>query len=152
MSDNPTFIPHIVCSNAAAAIDFYKKAFGATETARHLAPNTSKIMHASLNINGGVLMLNDDFSDQMKCKPETPEALGGCPVVLHLQVEDADAHWAKAIAAGAKVLMPLADQFWGDRYGLMSDPFGYKWSIGQSIRKPSAQELEQAAKAAFAHS
>jgi len=152
MSDNPTFIPHIVCSNAAAAIDFYKRAFGATEMVRHLAPNSNRIMHASLNINGGVLMLNDDFSAEMKSKPETPEALGGCPVVLHLQVEDADAQWAKATAAGAQVVFPLADQFWGDRYGVVKDPFGYKWSIGQSIRKPSAQELEEAAKTAFAHS
>jgi PhnB protein len=149
MSDNPTFIPHITSSNAAAAIDFYKAAFGATEVARHVAPNSDKIMHAMLNINGGVLMLNDDFSAHMKSKPETPEALGGCPVVLHLQVEDADAHWAKAIAAGAEVILPLADQFWGDRYGALRDPFGFKWSIGQTLRKPSAAELEEAAKAAF---
>jgi PhnB protein len=149
MSDNPTFIPHITCSNAAAAIDFYKTAFGATEMARHLAPNSDKIMHASLKINGGALMLNDDFSAQMKSKPETPEALGGCPVVLHLQVEDADAQWAKALAAGAQVVFPLADQFWGARYGVVRDPFGFKWSIAQTISTPSAAEIEEAAKAVF---
>lgn len=151
MSENSTFFPHIVCSNAAAAIDFYKTAFGATELARHVAPNSSKIMHASLSINGGTLMLNDDFCTEMGKKSETPEALGGCPVVLHMQVKDADAHWAKATAAGATVVFPLADQFWGDRYGVVQDPFGYRWSIGQSIRKLNEEELEVAAKEAFAH-
>jgi PhnB protein len=83
-------------------------------------------------------------------KSETPEALGGSPVTFHLQVENADAAWSKALAAGAQVKMPLADQFWGDRYGQLRDPFGHYWSIGQSISKPSAAEIEQAAKAVFA--
>jgi PhnB protein len=150
MSVNPTLTPHIVVSNAAAAIDFYKAAFGAVETSRHVAPNSNKIMHASLNINGGVLMLNDDFSDSMKCKSETPEALGGSPVTLHLEVPDADAAWGKALAAGAKVKFPLADQFWGARYGQVSDPFGHYWSISQPIGMPNQVEMEEGAKAAFA--
>ena len=151
MTIRPQLTPYLVVSDAAAAIDFYKAAFGATEIARHLAPNTSKIMHATLSINGGTLMLNDDFSAEMGGKPETPEALGGCPVVLHLQVTDADAQWKKALAAGAQVFFPLKDQFWGDRYGVVRDPFGYKWSIGQAIRKLSESELEEAAKEAFVH-
>jgi PhnB protein len=151
MSENPTLTPHIVVSNAAAAIDFYKAAFGAVETARHLAPNSNKVMHATLKINGSVLMLNDDFSGSMSCKSETPEALGGSPVTLDLQVADADAAWAKALAAGAKVKYPLADQFWGARYGQLSDPFGHYWSISQTISNPTPAEMEEAAKAAFAH-
>jgi PhnB protein len=151
MSENPTLTPHIVVSNAAAAIDFYKAAFGAVETGRHLAPNSNKVMHATLKINGGVLMLNDDFSGSMSCKSETPEALGGSPVTLHLEVADADAAWAKALAAGAKVKYPLADQFWGARYGQLSDPFGHYWSISQTISNPTPAEMEEAAKAAFAH-
>lgn len=151
MSEFPTLNPHIVVSNAAAAIDFYKAAFGAEENFRAKAPDSEKIMHASLRLNGGILMLNDDFSDAMKCKSETPEALGGCPVVLHLQVTDADAAWAKALAAGATVRFPLANQFWGDRYGQVTDPFGYHWSIGQSIAKPTEAEFEEGAKAAFSH-
>jgi PhnB protein len=151
MSQNPTLIPHIVTSNAAAAIDFYKKAFGAVELARHAVPNGDKIMHASLSINGGVLMLNDDFSSSMGRKSETPEALGGSPVTFHLQVDNADAVWGKAVAAGAEVTMPLADQFWGDRYGQLRDPFGHYWSIGQTISKPSQAEIEERAKAVFAH-
>lgn len=151
MSDRPTFMPHIVCSNAAATIDFCKKAFGATELARHIAPGTNKIMHATLAIHGGVLMLNDDFAEEMGQKSETPEALGGCPVVFHMQVENADAAWAQAVNAGASVVFPLKDQFWGDRYGVLRGPFGFKWSIAQTISTPSPAELEEAAKAAFAH-
>lgn len=143
--------PHIVVSNATAAIDFYKAAFGAEESVRHLAPNSGKVMHASLKIAGTNLMLNDDFSASMGQKPETAEALGGCPVVFHLQVENADAAWARALDAGATVKMPLADQFWGDRYGLLRDPFGLYWSIGQTVSKPTPAEIEEAAKVAFAN-
>ncbi|MGA3130763.1 MAG: VOC family protein [Terracidiphilus sp.] len=146
MSECMSFVPHIVVSNAAAAIDFYKKAFGATEVARHVAPDSNKIMHAHLVINGGHLMLNDDFSEAMGQKPTTPDALGGTPVILHLQVDNADAVWGKAVAAGAEVVFPLKDQFWGDRYGQLRDPFGHKWSIGQTVAKPSAEELEQGAR------
>jgi PhnB protein len=149
MSDNPTFIPYIVVSNAAAAIDFYKAAFGAVELMRHPAPNSDKLMHASLKINGGVLMMSDDFSASMGGKSQTPEALGGSPVTFHLAVKDADAVWAQAVAAGAEVTMPLADQFWGDRYGQLRDPFGHRWSVGQSIAKPTKEEVEEAAKAVF---
>jgi PhnB protein len=150
MSENPTLIPHIVVSNAAAAIDFYKAAFGAVETARHVAPNSNKVMHAVLNINGGVLMMNDDFSESMGQKSQTPEALGGSPVTFQLSVQDADAAWARALAAGAHVQIPLADQFWGARYGQLRDPFGHYWSVNQSISTPTQAELEEGAKAAFA--
>jgi PhnB protein len=150
MNERPTFMPHIVVSNADAAIDFYKKAFGANEISRFQAPSSDKIMHASLSVHGGVLMLNDDFAAQMGQKSETPEALGGCPVVLHLQVENADAAWNRALEAGAQIVFPLKDQFWGDRYGIVRDPFGYKWSIGQRISTPSTEQIEEAAKSAYA--
>lgn len=150
MSENPSFTPHIVVSDAAAAIEFYKKAFGAVEVARHVVPNSTKIMHASLSVSGGTLMLNDDFSTEMKHKSETPQALGGSPVTLHMQVSDADALWAQATAAGATVIFPLANQFWGDRYGILRDPFGHKWSIGQTVSNPTPAETEEAAKLAFA--
>jgi PhnB protein len=141
--------PHLAVSNAAAAIEFYKKAFGAEETERHLAPGTTKIMHARLLINGGVVMLSDDFSAEFGGKSSTPEALGGSPVTLHLQLTDVDAFWNKAVAAGAIVAMPLADQFWGDRYGQLTDPFGHKWALGQTKRQMSAAEMDEAAKKAF---
>lgn len=152
MSECTNFVPHLIVSNAAKAIDFYKKAFGATEVGRFAAPGTNKIMHAALDINGGRLFLNDDFSESMGQKPTTPEALGGSPVILHLQVDDADAAWKKAVAAGAQVALPLSDQFWGERYGQLRDPFGHKWSISHSIAKPTAEELEKGAKASMGHS
>jgi PhnB protein len=149
MNNQPTFAPYLVVSNATAAIDFYKKAFGAVELVRHPAPGTDKLMHAHLVIHGGHLMLSDDFSSQMGGKSETPESLGGSPVTFHLHVENADSTWEQAVSAGAQITMPLEDQFWGDRYGQLRDPFGHKWSIGQTKSAPSQQEIEEGAKAAF---
>lgn len=149
MSDRPTFAPYLVVSDAAAAIDFYKKAFGAAELVRHAAPGTDKLMHAHLVVHGGHLFLADDFAGQMGKKSETPQALGGSPVTFHLHVENADAAWDQAVAAGAEITMPLADQFWGDRYGQLRDPFGHKWSIGQTKSQPTQDEIEKAAKEVF---
>lgn len=123
--------PHITIRDgrAAAAIDFYVAAFGAEEARRMPAEDGRKLMHAHLIVNGGSLMLNDDF----------PEYRGGAPLdapsgtTLHLQVADADAAFARAVAAGAAVHMPLTDMFWGDRYGQVIDPFGHTWSIGAAI-------------------
>jgi PhnB protein len=150
MSDRPSFAPYLVVSDAAGAIEFYKKAFGAAELVRHPAPGTDKLMHAHLVIHGGHLMLSDDFSSQMDGKSQTPEALGGSPVTFHLHVDDADAAWAQAVAAGAEITMPLADQFWGDRYGQLRDPFGHRWSIGQTMSRPTEDELQKGAKEVFA--
>ena len=110
---------------AAEAIDFYKRAFGASQAMDpHLAEDGKRIMHAHLLINGGHLMLNDEFPEYGSPEKEP----GG--LTLHLQVKDADAAWDKALSAGATERMPLADQFWGDRYGQVEDPFGFRWSIG----------------------
>ena len=109
---------------AADAIDFYSRAFGAEELGRHVADDGKRVMHAHLSLNGGSLMLNDDF-------PEFGSAASPPgSVTLHLQVKDADAAWNRALEAGASEKMPLADQFWGDRYGQLTDPFGFTWSIG----------------------
>ncbi len=150
MADERTatgLIPHLVVSDGAAAIEFYKKAFGATELARHLAPDGKRVMHGSLLLNGAHMMLNDDFPEYNGGKPSTPVALGGTPVVLHLQVADADAAFEKALAAGAEVKFPLADQFWGDRYGQVKDPFGHVWSIGATKKQMTSEEIDRAAKA-----
>lgn len=149
-TDQPTGLtPHVCVSNAAAAIDFYKKAFNAQEIARHLAPDGKRIMHASLLINGSMFMLNDDFPEYRGGQSSTPEAYGGSPVVLHLQVKDADGVYNQAKAAGATETMPLADQFWGDRYGQLKDPFGLTWSVGAKVRNVSESEVQEAAKAVF---
>lgn len=151
-NDFPTssLTPHIFVSNADAAIDFYKRAFGAKELTRHPAPDGKRIMHAALLINGSTLMLCDDFPEFRGGKGSTPEVLGGSPVVLHLQVRDADEWFNQAVGAGATVVFPLADQFWGDRYGQVQDPFGHTWSIGAKVRNVTEDELAAGSRAHFA--
>jgi PhnB protein len=127
---------------AADAIDFYKKAFGAEEAARHMADDGKRILHAHLRINGGSLMLNDEFPEFMSAPATPPGSL-----VLHLQVPDADAAWKRAVDAGAEVRFELADQFWGDRYGQVQDPFGFTWSIGAPVKQAQQQAAEQPATA-----
>ncbi|WP_026443447.1 VOC family protein [Pseudacidobacterium ailaaui] len=144
-------IPHLTVSDAAAAIDFYKKAFNAVEVARHIAPDGKRIMHARVELFGSALMLNDDFCDYTGGKSNTPEALSGSPVTLHLQVDDARRVWDLAVAAGAKVVMPLQEQFWGDIYGMFIDPFGHKWSVGETVKKLSETQIQEGAKQAFGH-
>jgi PhnB protein len=137
--------PHLVCDGAAAAIDFYTKAFGATEMMR-LGMDDGKIMHACLSINGSSVMLVDEFPGMGAV---SPTSLGGSPVTIHLVVDDADAWVARARAAGATVVMPVEEMFWGDRYGVVRDPFGHSWSMGTPVRHLSEAELRDAAGAAM---
>lgn len=136
--------PMLVVSDGAAAIDFYVKAFGAEELGRVPAPDGKRIFHAALRINGGLVMLNDDFPEYADGKSSTPTALGGTPVTVHLTVTDVDAKFQQAVDAGATVVMPLEDMFWGDRYGELLDPFGHRWSLGQQVREVSPDEIEKA--------
>jgi PhnB protein len=125
-----SLIPYLSVGDAAAAIDFYQRAFGAEALSRNTTPDGTKIMHAALQFpGGGTLMLSDDFPEYNGGQGRTPEAFGGSPVTLHLTLDNADPVWAAAVAAGATVTMPLADQFWGDRYGRLRDPFGHEWSL-----------------------
>lgn len=138
--------PHLTCANASEAIEFYKKAFDAVELARLPGPD-GKLMHACVSINGSSVLLNDEFPDHGVV---SPKALKGTPVTIHLLVRDADAVIARAEAAGATVVMPASDAFWGDRYGIVEDPSGHRWSIGTPQRAPlSPEELQAAAKAAM---
>ena len=141
----PALAPHLIVDNAAAAIDFYVKAFDAVEYGRVPGPD-GKLIHAALNINGFPVMLNDDFPEMTEGKSMTPTALGGTPVTIHLTVTDVDAKFQQAIDAGATVLAPLEDQFWGDRYGVVRDPFGHHWSLGQPVREVSMEVIEEAMK------
>jgi PhnB protein len=121
--------PHLVCKGAADAMDFYKKALRATELMRLPGPD-GRLMHGSMQINGCMVMIADEFGDaDAEHRNAAPPTLGGTSVVIHLQVDDCDAWAARAVAAGAKWIMPMADMFWGDRYGQIEDPFGHRWSI-----------------------
>ena len=132
--------PHLVCSDADAAINFYQKAFGATNVHRMPGPD-GKLMHGQIQIGDSQLMLaNENAQFGML----GPLALKGSPVIIHLYVEDADAFVAKAAAAGAKVTMPVADMFWGDRYGVVEDPYGHRWSIATHTRDVTPAEMQQA--------
>lgn len=140
----PAVLPHLVVDDAAAAIDFYVKAFDATELGRVPGPDGTKLIHAAVSINGSTVMLNDDFPEFNDGKSTTPKALGGSPVTIHLVVTDVDTKFAKAVEAGAEVVMPLDDQFWGDRYGMLRDPFGHQWSLGQPVREVTPEEIAAA--------
>ncbi|MES2547043.1 MAG: VOC family protein [Pseudomonadota bacterium] len=135
--DMHSITPHIVCKDAKAAIEFYKKAFNATELAR-LDGNDGKLMHACIQIGDSTVMMADEYPDWGSVGPAT---LKGTPVTLHLYVPDADKAFAQAVNAGATVKMPLADMFWGDRYGIVVDPFGHNWSIATHIRDVSMEEM-----------
>jgi PhnB protein len=141
-----TLSPHLVCNGAADAIDFYKAAFGATELVRLAGPD-GRLMHACLSINGSSVMLVDENRDYGMF---SPAALNGTPVTIHLIVKDADAAAARAAAAGATVKMPVQQMFWGDRYGVVQDPFGHCWSLATPQRAPmTAEELAAAARQEF---
>ena len=127
-------------NRAAEAIDFYSKAFGAEEQMRHMADDGKRILHAHLKLNGGSLMLNDEFPEFGHGGSTEPAG-----VTLHLQVTDADEAWKRALDAGATETFPLADQFWGDRYGQVKDPFGFTWSIGAPVRQAQQQTADATA-------
>lgn len=142
----PAVIPHLCVDDASAAIAFYVKAFGATELGR-VPQADGRLIHAAVQINGSTVMLNDDFPEFDNGKSQTPKAFGGTPVTIHLTVTDVDTKFAQAVQAGAEVVMPLADQFWGDRYGMVRDPFGHQWSLGQPVREVSPEEIAAAMQA-----
>ena len=135
-----TVTPHLVCAGAADAIEFYKKAFNAEEGGRLPGPN-GRLMHAMIRIEGSAVMLVDEMPEWGALGPKS---LKGSPVTIHLYVEDVDAFVARAVAAGAKVTMPVADQFWGDRYGKLEDPFGHHWSVATHVRDVSPAEMQKA--------
>lgn len=136
-----TITPHIVCAGAAEAIEFYKKAFSAVELMRLDGPE-GKLMHASIQIGDSKIMLADEFPDWGSRAPKAAES---SPITLHLYVQDVHKAFAQAIEAGAIVKMPLTDMFWGDRYGVVADPFGHHWSIAMHIHDVSMEELKAGA-------
>lgn len=144
-----TVTPSLVVQNAAEAIEFYKRAFGAEELSRMSSPDGQQIWHAEIEIGDSRVMLNDEFPDM---GARGPQSIGGTPVSLHLYVEDADAWFRRAIDAGATVSMPLEDTFWGDRYGQVTDPFGHQWALATHKEDVSEEELRRRAETMAAQS
>jgi uncharacterized glyoxalase superfamily protein PhnB len=140
-----TLTPHLIVKGASKAIEFYKKAFGAEEIGRMPGPDGKSIMHADLKIGDSHVFLADEFPE-MDCR--APETVGGTPVTIHMYVEDVDAAFGKAVAAGAHVKMPLSDMFWGDRYGVLADPFGHAWSLATHKEDLTPEEIGKRAKSA----
>ncbi len=134
-----TATPHLVVKNADAAIEFYKRALGANELMRLTTPD-GKVAHAEIKIGDSIVMLADEFPDWDNL---SPESLGGSPVRIHLYVEDVDALAARAVAAGAKVIIPVDDQFYGDRAGRLVDPFGHLWIVATRKREMSPEEVHR---------
>jgi len=133
-----TLTPHLTVNGAVKYLDFLKRAFNAVEISITPAP-AGKLMHAHVRIGDSDLMFNDSFPEH----GSPPIAEGHWPFALHLYVPDADAVFAQAVAAGCEVTMPLADQFWGDRYGHVKDPFGFTWAIGTHIEDPTPAEIQE---------
>ncbi len=135
-----TVTPHLTCGGAADAIEFYKRAFGAVELTRLPGPG-GKLLHAMIRIGDSNVMLVDEFPAHGSFGPK---AMKGSPVTLHLYVDDVDAVFRRAVDAGAKVTMPVADMFWGDRYGRLEDPFGHQWSVATHVRDVKPEEMQVA--------
>jgi uncharacterized glyoxalase superfamily protein PhnB len=136
-----TITAHLVIKGASEAIEFYKRAFGAEELGRMPMPGKDgqvKVGHAELKIGDSILFLADEFPEYGSTGPN-----GRSPVSLHLYVTDADAAFRRAVEAGATVTMPLADMFWGDRYGKLVDPFGHHWSIATHLEDLTIEQMQE---------
>jgi len=140
-----TVTPSLVIAGAAKAIEFYKKALGAEEKSRFPAPDGT-IMHAEIRIGDSIIMLGDEMPEQ---GGRGPKSYGGSPVCLFIYFDNVDTAWKRAVDAGAKVVTPLSDQFWGDRGGSIEDPFGHNWWLCQHVKDLTPKELQQAADAYF---
>lgn len=134
-----TITPHLVCRNAKQAIEFYGKAFGAEHVRTHLTPDGS-VMHAELKIGNSIVMLGEEWPDWNVL---SPQALGNSSVFLHIYTDDVDALFKRAVDAGCTASMPVMDQFWGDRYGQVVDPFGHRWSIATHVEDVPEEEMER---------
>jgi len=142
-----TITPNIVVSDAARAIEFYKKAMGAEEIDRFMAPDGKAVMHAQLKIGSSMVMLGTEHPPHCL----SPKSRGGTSVTLNLYVENADTSFERAVKAGCTVKMPMSDQFWGDRFGQVEDPFGHQWSFATHKQDLTKEQINANAKAFFAN-
>jgi uncharacterized glyoxalase superfamily protein PhnB len=140
-----TVTPSLVVAGAGKAIDFYKRAFGAVELMRFPGPDGT-IMHAEIQIGDSIVMMGDEMPEQ---GGRGPKSIGGTPVSFFIYKENVDDAWKQAVDAGARTIMPLADQFWGDRTGCLEDPFGHRWWLAQHIQDLTPEEMQRNAEAFF---
>lgn len=141
-----TVTPYLTIRGTGEALEFYEKAFGAVEESRQEGPD-GRLIHAHIRIGDSPVMMSEEFPEY---GAHSPLGLGGSPVTIHLYFEDVDAAWKRAVDAGAEVTMELADQFWGDRFGQLKDPFGHRWSLGQHVEDVSPEEADRRAREFFA--
>jgi PhnB protein len=145
------FIPHLCVNDGLAALEFYKSVFGAEEGDRMIEPDGKRLLHGEIVIDGHKCFLSDEFGQEEGGTVKTPQTLGGGTCVrITLMVDDANATVERAVAAGARVLMPVQDMFWGGRYGKIVDPFGHEWGINQQVKEQSPEETQAAADEFFA--
>jgi len=142
--DFHTITPHIVVRDVPSAVAFYAAAFGAHELLRNPSPDGKRVMHSELLLGDSRFFVHDEFPEY---GVRGPSGDGRAPFTLHLYVADVDRLFARAVAAGAEVMMPLQDCFWGDRYGILKDPFGHQWSLASRIEDLSPAELQERARA-----
>lgn len=142
-------IPHLIVNGGSKAVEFYKKAFGAEEVMRMPAPD-GRIMHAEVRIGDSLVYLCDDFPEMCGGKSRHPKALGGTSGTIHRYVTDVDGVIQRAVKAGAEVKMPATDMFWGDRYGVIEDPFGHQWAFATHKKDLTPEQIAKAQAEAFA--
>ncbi|HKP36233.1 MAG TPA: VOC family protein [Pyrinomonadaceae bacterium] len=150
MSREDQFIPHLIVSDGLAALKFYKEVFAATEGHNMPARDGKRLMHGELELDGHKFFISDEFTAEEGGTCKTPQTLGGSCVRITLETDDADGVVERAVARGAKVIMPLADMFWGARYGQIVDPFGHVWGINQQLKEQTDAETNAAAEEFFA--
>lgn len=150
MKRDDQFIPHLICSNGPAALNFYKEVFYAEEGDCMMAPDGKRLMHGEFVLDGHKVFVSDEFGPSEGGTCKSPETLGGTSVRITVQVDNADQIVERAVARGARILMPVQDMFWGARYGKIVDPFGHEWGINQQLKELNKEETESAAADFFA--
>ena len=150
MANEDQFVPHLIVSDGLAALKFYEEVLGAERGHTMMAPDGRRVMHGELTLDGHKIFLSDEFSAAEGGSCSTPQTLGGSCVRIMLMTDNADAVVERAVAHGAKVLMPVQDMFWGARYGQIVDPFGHQWGINQQLKEQSETETNAVADEFFA--
>jgi PhnB protein len=150
MNHEDQFIPHLIVSDGMAALKFYKEVFGAEEGHNMMAPDGRRLMHGEMVLDGRKFFVSDEFTTQEGGSCSAPQTLGGTSVRITLMTDNPDAVFERALARGAKVVMPVQDMFWGARYGQFLDPLGHNWGINQQLQEQTPEETEKASAEFFA--